>query len=73
MYGKESSEVIKGALAKGYTYLDGAQQYGNSESIGVALKESGVKRDSVYLLTKCGSRAYGLSETDHSRGGWSQE
>ncbi len=53
LYKKESVELVKKAIGNGYTYFDGAQQYGNSESIGIALKETGTKRDDVFLLTKC--------------------
>ena len=53
LYQKESIKLIKQALSTGYRYLDGAQQYGNSESIGTALKESGIDRKDVYILTKC--------------------
>jgi diketogulonate reductase-like aldo/keto reductase len=52
LFGKENVQVIKKALSTGYRYLDGAQMYKNSESIGTALKESGVKRDDVFILTK---------------------
>lgn len=53
LYRKESIELVKQAYKNGYTYFDAAQQYGNSESIGTALKELGVKREDVYILTKC--------------------
>lgn len=49
LYGKESVAIIKQALATGYKYLDAAQQYGNSESIGLAVEN----REDVYIVTKC--------------------
>ena len=40
-------------MKTGYTYLDGAEGYGNASSIGEALKQFGGKRDEFFILTKC--------------------
>lgn len=53
LYNKESSELIKQAIGNGYTYIDGAQMYANSESVGAGIKASGKKREELYILTKC--------------------
>lgn len=36
------------AMAAGYTHLDNAEAYGNEKSVGVALAESGVARESLF-------------------------
>lgn len=40
------------ALKAGYRHIDTAQYYENEEQVGQALKESGIKREEVYLTTK---------------------
>jgi diketogulonate reductase-like aldo/keto reductase len=40
------------ALKAGYRHIDTAQYYANEEQVGKALKESGLKREEVYLTTK---------------------
>jgi diketogulonate reductase-like aldo/keto reductase len=40
------------ALKAGYRHIDTAQYYANEEQVGQALKESGLKREEVYLTTK---------------------
>jgi 2,5-diketo-D-gluconate reductase A len=43
---------VRWALELGYRHLDTAQAYGNEESIGQALRESGVSREDVFITTK---------------------
>jgi len=40
------------ALGLRYYHLDGAEVYGNEEELGVAIKESGLPREKIYLTTK---------------------
>jgi diketogulonate reductase-like aldo/keto reductase len=40
------------ALKAGYRHIDTAQYYANEEQVGQALRESGLKREEVYLTTK---------------------
>jgi 2,5-diketo-D-gluconate reductase A len=44
--------AVRWALELGYRHIDTAQAYGNEHSVGVALRESGVPRDEVFLTTK---------------------
>lgn len=44
--------AVRWALDLGYRHIDTAQVYGNEESVGRALRESGVPRDEVFLTTK---------------------
>lgn len=43
---------MKQAIAVGFTHLDLAEVYRNSASAGVAIKESGVAREALYITTK---------------------
>jgi diketogulonate reductase-like aldo/keto reductase len=44
--------AVRWALELGYRHLDTAQVYGNEASVGRALRESGVRRDEVFITTK---------------------
>src|SRR4051794_24423110 len=44
--------AVRWALEFGYRHIDTAQAYGNEASVGRALRESGVARNSVFLTTK---------------------
>src|SRR5579863_807233 len=44
--------AVRWALDLGYRHIDTAQVYGNEESVGRALRESGVPRGEVFITTK---------------------
>ena len=44
--------AVRSALDLGYRHIDTAQVYGNEESVGRALRDSGVPRSEVFLTTK---------------------
>src|SRR3954447_18121891 len=50
--GPEAENAVRWALELGYRHLDTAQAYGNEESVGRALRDSGIPRDEVFLTTK---------------------
>jgi 2,5-diketo-D-gluconate reductase A len=50
--GPECVNAVRWALELGYRHLDTAQAYGNEESVGQALRDSGVSRDDVFITTK---------------------
>jgi len=52
--GKDIHESIELALDTGFSHLDTAQYYQNEESVGEAIKESGLARAEIYLTTKWG-------------------
>jgi len=45
-------QAVKTALQVGYRHLDTAWFYGNEKEVGEGLRQSGVKRDDVFLTTK---------------------
>jgi 2,5-diketo-D-gluconate reductase A len=50
--GPECVDAVRWALELGYRHIDTAQAYGNEESVGRALRESGVPREEVFVTTK---------------------
>ncbi len=44
--------AVRWALELGYRHIDTAQAYGNEESVGRALRDSGVPREDVFITTK---------------------
>ncbi|HYB25933.1 MAG TPA: aldo/keto reductase [Solirubrobacteraceae bacterium] len=50
--GPECVNAVRWALEFGYRHIDTAQAYGNEESVGQALRESGLPREEVFLTTK---------------------
>jgi diketogulonate reductase-like aldo/keto reductase len=50
--GVECVNTVRWALELGYRHIDTAQAYGNEESVGQALRESGVAREDVFITTK---------------------
>jgi diketogulonate reductase-like aldo/keto reductase len=50
--GPECVNAVRWALELGYRHIDTAQAYGNEESVGQGLRESGVPREDVFITTK---------------------
>src|SRR3954468_7898610 len=50
--GRQCEDAVRFALEAGYRHVDTAQAYGNEESVGRALRDSGVPREEVFITTK---------------------
>src|ERR1700729_2642940 len=50
--GPECVNAVRWALEAGYRHVDTAQAYGNEESVGRALRDSGLPREEVFITTK---------------------
>ena len=50
--GPECVDAVRWALELGYRHIDTAQAYGNEQSVGHGLHESGVPRKEVFITTK---------------------
>ena len=50
--GPECVNAVRWALDLGYRHIDTAQAFGNEESVGRALRDSGVPRDEVFITNK---------------------
>ena len=49
---QECVDAVRWALELGYRHIDTAQAYGNEESVGQGLRESGVPREDIFITTK---------------------
>lgn len=50
--GDIAKDSVKQALEAGYRHIDTAQIYGNESEVGLAIEESGVDRNEIFLTTK---------------------
>ena len=50
--GPECVQAVAWALELGYRHIDTAQAYGNEESVGQAIRESGLPREEIFITTK---------------------
>jgi 2,5-diketo-D-gluconate reductase A len=50
--GPECVQAVRAALELGYRHIDTAQAYGNEQSVGEAIRESGVAREELFITTK---------------------
>ncbi len=53
--GVEAYKAVRMALDVGYLHIDTAQMYGNEKEVGRAIKDSGMARDQLYIVTKIDS------------------
>ena len=60
--GNEAYDTVLEALKIGYRHIDTAQVYGNEVSIGKAIKDSGLKREDIFITTKLASSQLGYQE-----------
>ena len=49
---EDASKCVQLALKDGYRHIDTAQAYGNEIGIGQGIKESGLKREEIFVTTK---------------------
>ena len=73
--GEEAYQAVKAALEAGYRHIDTAAIYQNEESIGKAIKDSGIPRDELFVTTKLWNNRHtyedavnGLEESLHKLG-----
>lgn len=61
--GAEGVESILNAIRAGYRHIDTAQGYYNEESVGRAVKQSGVKRNEIFITSKLTNTEHGYEKT----------
>jgi diketogulonate reductase-like aldo/keto reductase len=54
---------VLSALEAGYRHIDTAQMYGNEESVGIAVKKSGIDRSEIFITTKLSNSVRGYRQT----------
>lgn len=55
-------QVVKDALDSGYRHIDTAEAYRNEQGVGLGIKESGVKREDIFVTTKLGGNIKNYDE-----------
>ncbi len=61
--GEEAISSVQTALSLGYRHIDTAQGYGNEQSVGEAVKRSGLKREDVFITSKLWNSQHGYDKT----------
>jgi len=51
--------AVLAALEAGYRHIDTAALYGNEESVGAAIRESGIPREQIFVTTKLWNSDHG--------------
>lgn len=59
----ETARAVKCALHIGYRQIDTASFYGNEVGVGNGIKESGVNREEIFLVTKLWNNDHGYEKT----------
>ncbi|MDH3442503.1 MAG: aldo/keto reductase [Deltaproteobacteria bacterium] len=54
--------AVLAALEAGYRHIDTAAMYGNEESVGAAIRSSGIRRDKIFVTTKLWNSDHGNPE-----------
>ncbi len=50
--GENTKQAVLNALEAGYRLIDTAAMYGNEKEVGEAIRESGIKREEIFVTTK---------------------
>ena len=61
--GEVAVSSVLSALEAGYRHIDTAQGYGNEESVGIAVKKSGIKREEIFITSKLANSDHGYEKT----------
>lgn len=61
--GEVAVAAVEHALKVGYRHIDTAAIYGNEESVGQAIKNSGLPREELFITTKLWNADHGYEET----------
>ena len=54
---------VKAAIEAGYRHIDTAEMYENEDSVGKAIKESGIDRKELFITSKLSNQAHGYEKT----------
>jgi diketogulonate reductase-like aldo/keto reductase len=55
--------AVRVAIAAGYRHIDAAARYGNEADVGRAIRESGTRRDELFVTSKLPNDAHGYEKT----------
>jgi len=60
--GATCEAAVLAALEAGYRHIDTASMYGNEESVGAAIRKSGIPREQIFVTTKLWNSDHGNPE-----------
>ncbi len=60
--GEETANAVEWALEAGYRHIDTATAYRNEADVATGIKRSGVKREDIWITTKCATQAIQAKE-----------
>lgn len=60
---KEAANIVKVALESGYRLIDTAMIYNNEKGVGEGIKNSGLRREEIFLTTKVWNSDQGYDQT----------
>lgn len=63
---EKTAQAVMDAAQVGYRHFDTAQSYMNELELGIGLKESGVKREDLFVISKIWISNYGYEKTKES-------
>lgn len=61
--GENTINAVKKAIENGYRHIDSAEVYGNDEAIGIAIKQSNIKREELFITSKVSNDNRGYNNT----------
>ena len=61
--GEQAYRSVLTALDLGYRHIDTALSYGNEKSVGKAIRDSGIRREDIFITTKLPAEIKGYQET----------
>ena len=61
--GDDAVAAVLSAIEAGYRHIDTAQGYGNEESVGIAVRDSGVDRKEIFITSKLANSEHGYDKT----------
>ena len=61
--GGKTIDAVRNALENGYRHIDSAEVYGNDISLGIAIKESNIKREELFITSKLSNDNRGYDNT----------
>lgn len=61
--GAEAADAVRDAIETGYRLIDGAGAYANEKGVGQGIRESGIRRDELFVTSKVWNTERGYDST----------
>ena len=56
--GQICADAVAAAIESGYRMIDTAEAYGNEKEVGAGIRQSGIDRKELFLVTKVNFKSY---------------